>query len=154
MANISYNQRGVSIIAAIFIIVILAFMGVMFLSFVNTSSFTAVNDLQSTQALYVAQGGLEYILNYGTFPNFSMGGVSKSLSASEQFLTSTPAYLTAALNVGATTISVNSTAGFYAGSVAWPGWIVIAGDTISYTGTSGGNTFTGVAQYIRGSRNR
>lgn len=144
MANISYNQRGVSLIAAIFIIVILAFMGVMFVTLINTSSFTAVNDLQSDQALYVAQGGLEYILNYGTFPNFSMGGVSKSLTSAGQFLTSTPAYLTAAVALGNTTISVNSTAGFYAGSVAMPGWIIIDNDTISYTGSTG-NSFTGVA---------
>jgi len=54
------NARGVSIIAAIFIIVVLAFMGVMFLSMVSTSTFTSVNDAQSTQALYVAEGGVEY----------------------------------------------------------------------------------------------
>jgi hypothetical protein len=142
MVHISYNQRGVSIIAAIFIIVILAFMGVMFLSLINTSSVTAVDNLQSTQALQVAQGGIEYILNFGTFPNFSMGGVSKNLGAG-QFLTSTPAYLTAAVNFGNTTISVNSTAGFYPGSVAVPGWIIIDADTISYTGSTG-NSFTGV----------
>ncbi len=143
MVHTSCNQRGVSIIAAIFIIVILAFMGVMFISLVNTSSVTAVNNLQSTQALQVAQGGIEYILNFGTFPNFSMGGVSKNLGAG-QFLTSTPAYLTAAVNLGNTTINVKSTAGFYPGSVAVPGWIIIDADTISYTGSTG-NSFTGVA---------
>jgi type II secretory pathway component PulK len=57
------KSRGVTIIAAIFIIVVLGFMGVMFLSMVNTGSFTAVNDLQSAQALYVAEGGLEYYGN-------------------------------------------------------------------------------------------
>jgi hypothetical protein len=142
MVNISFSQRGVSIIAAIFIIVILAFMGAIFVSLVNTSSLTAVNDLQSTEALYVAQGGLEYILNFATFPNFSMGGVSKNLGTG-QFLTSTPAYLTTAVSTTNTTISVNSTAGFYPGSVAVPGWIVIDADTISYTGSTG-NSFTGV----------
>jgi hypothetical protein len=56
----SKNQNGVSIVAAIFIIVVLGFMGVMFLSMINTGSFTAVNDIQSAQALYVAEGGVEY----------------------------------------------------------------------------------------------
>ncbi|MGC1454350.1 MAG: hypothetical protein WA946_04070 [Nitrospirota bacterium] len=54
------NNRGVSLIAAVFIIVVLAFMGVMFVSLINTSSFTLVNDMQATQALYVAEGGVEY----------------------------------------------------------------------------------------------
>jgi hypothetical protein len=54
------NARGVSIIAAIFILVILAFMGVMFVSLISTGSFTAINDMQSAQALYVAEAGVEY----------------------------------------------------------------------------------------------
>jgi hypothetical protein len=56
----SNDQNGVSLIAAIFIIVVLGFMGVMFLSMINTGSFTAVNDIQSAQALYVAEGGVEF----------------------------------------------------------------------------------------------
>ena len=63
------NAHGVSIIAAIFIIVILGFMGVMFVSLIGTSSLTAVNDMQSTQALYLAEGGMEYILENRVFPN-------------------------------------------------------------------------------------
>ncbi len=56
----SKSQRGVSLIAAIFILVILAFMGVMFLTMINTASLTSVNDLQSAQALYIAEGGVEF----------------------------------------------------------------------------------------------
>ncbi len=54
------HLRGVSIIAALFIIVILAFMGLMLASLVSTGSLTAVGDLQSTQALSVAEGGVQY----------------------------------------------------------------------------------------------
>lgn len=54
------NQKGTSIIIAIFIIVIMAFMGVMFISLINTGTFSSINNLQSTQALYVAEGGAEY----------------------------------------------------------------------------------------------
>ena len=54
------NQKGVSLIAAIFIIVVLAFMGVMFLTMFSTSTLTSVNDLQSAQALYIAEGGVEF----------------------------------------------------------------------------------------------
>jgi hypothetical protein len=58
--NTATHQRGVSIIAALFIIVILAFMGLMLASLVSTGSLTAVGDLQSTQALSVAEGGVQY----------------------------------------------------------------------------------------------
>ena len=51
------NQNGVSLIAAVFIIIVLGFMGVMFLSLVNTGSLTSVSDMQSAQALSVAEGG-------------------------------------------------------------------------------------------------
>jgi hypothetical protein len=54
------GQDGVSLIAAIFIIVVLAFMGLMFLSLITTGSLTAVNDMQSTQALSIAEGGVEF----------------------------------------------------------------------------------------------
>jgi len=60
LQNRALNQKGVSLIAAVFIIVVLAFMGVVFISFVNTSSFTAINDLQSMQAFSLAEGGVEY----------------------------------------------------------------------------------------------
>ena len=54
------NTKGVPLIIAIFIIVVLAFMGVMLLTMVGTSTFTSVNDAQSTQALSIAEGGVEY----------------------------------------------------------------------------------------------
>ena len=54
------RQQGVSIVAAIFIIVVLGFMGVMFLTLVNTGSLSSVDDVQSAQAFSIAEGGLEY----------------------------------------------------------------------------------------------
>ena len=75
------RQRGISLIAALFIIVIVAFMGVMFITLIVNTSLTSVNDVQSAQALYIAQGGLEYILNNRSFPNYSMGGTTQNLGA-------------------------------------------------------------------------
>jgi hypothetical protein len=123
------NQKGVSIIAAVFIIVILAFMGVMFVSLIGTGSLTAVNDLQSSQALYLAEGGVEYALGNRTFPNYSVA--STNLGAGK-FQVDTPAYLTVALlNNNAATVDVNSTAGFPAS-----GRIVVGTEIISYTALS------------------
>ena len=68
------NSKGTSIIIAIFIIVVMAFMGVMFVSLINTSTFSSVNNLQSMQALYVAEGGIEYgkaaLAPYSSWYNF------------------------------------------------------------------------------------
>jgi hypothetical protein len=54
------NPKGTSIIIAIFIIVILAFMGVVFVSLINTGTFSSLNDLQSKQAFSIAEGGVEF----------------------------------------------------------------------------------------------
>jgi len=58
--NSMQGQRGMSLVAALFIIVVLAFMGVMFLSMISTSTLTSVNDMQSMQAFNIAEGGVEY----------------------------------------------------------------------------------------------
>ena len=107
------NPKGVSIIAAIFIIVILAFMGVMFVSLLNTSGFSAINDMQSTQALYIAEGGLQYTLalNKNNMPNYSTRGTWKNLGGG-QFKVDTPTFVTAAFNTNDGILTVDSTAGF------------------------------------------
>jgi len=130
------NQKGVALFAVIFIIVILAFIGVMFVSLIGTSNFTSINDLQSSQALYVAEGGAEYILQNRIFPNFSTAGAATTLGAGS-FTVGTPAYLTAALTNVATTVTVNSTTGF-----STAGRIIIDAEQINYTGTTA-TTFTG-----------
>lgn len=70
------KPKGVSIIAAIFIIVILAFMGVMFVTLIGTGSLTAVNDLQSAQALAIAEGGLQYALMTGVTCSYNYPGIA------------------------------------------------------------------------------
>ena len=129
------NQKGAALIAVVIIIVILAFMGVMFLSMVNTASLTSVNDMQSTQALYVAEGGTEYILGNRVFPNYSL--TTATTLGAGSFTVATPAYLTAALTNVATTVTVNSTTGF-----PGAGRIIIDAEQINYTGTTA-TTFTG-----------
>jgi hypothetical protein len=54
------NPKGTSIIIAIFIIVILAFMGVIFVSLINTGTFSSLNELESKQAFSIAEGGIEF----------------------------------------------------------------------------------------------
>lgn len=146
------NSRGVSLIAALFIIVILAFMGVVFVSMISTGSLTAANDLQSAQALYVAEGGLEnatLLLNTSTLAsritcsqvtgnanltNEPLGqGQFNVIGATTDSLTT----LNGAITSAATTLTVVSTAGFAAS-----GRIMIDRELIDYSGITPGTTTT------------
>jgi Tfp pilus assembly protein PilX len=61
------NQSGVALLAVIFLMVVIAFMGVIFLSLSSTNLTQSVNEVYSSKALYIAEGGLEragrYLLN-------------------------------------------------------------------------------------------
>jgi hypothetical protein len=134
------QSRGVSIIAAVFIIVVLAFMGLMFVSLITTGSFSAINDMQSAQALYIAEGGLQYTLalNQTNIPNYSTHGALINLGVG-QFRVDTMAFLTGAVAVGATSITVDSTDSF----PPPPGRITIDNEFIVYTAKNDAtDTFT------------
>jgi hypothetical protein len=55
------SERGASLIAAIFLIVIVGFFGAIAGSLIGTQSSSALNETQSSQALYVAEGGDEFV---------------------------------------------------------------------------------------------
>ncbi len=135
------GQHGVSLIAAVFIIVILSFMGMMFISMVTTSSVTATNDLLSAQALDIAEGGIEFALY-----QFKSGTVCTALANSNvplgrgSFAVTSTLYapgttiLMANITATATAIPVVSTAGY-----APQGRITIESEAIWYGGISGNN---------------
>lgn len=55
------GQRGAFLIlASVFLLIILAFLGAVFLTTFTTGTATATNELQSTRAFYVAEGGLAF----------------------------------------------------------------------------------------------
>ena len=55
-----HDERGVSLVAAIFLLVVVAFLGTTVVSLMSTQTMTSVGETQSTQALYVAEGGAEF----------------------------------------------------------------------------------------------
>ncbi len=137
------NQSGVSLIAAIFIIVILAFMGMVFLTLFTTTSSTSINELQSTQALYVAEGGMERaVYQYkkdGTAcaslinNNISLG-LGNFTTTGTLYNPSPSTTLSGAIGAGDTVIPVASTAGY-----APNGRIRIDSEEIFYSSISGNN---------------
>jgi|GEM_PF-1330168 len=142
------NQSGVSLIAAIFIIVILAFMGMVFLTLFTTTSSTSINELQSTQALYVAEGGLEYGINQLSNNPAYIGDTNKPLGSSGTFTTSVVNSTTTVsdnpLLAASTTINVASTTGF-----AIPGTIQIDNEYIYCTSTTA-TSFTNCTRSYKG----
>ncbi len=132
------SERGGSIIAAVFLIVVIGFLGAIVVSLVSTQSFQSVGELKSTQALYIADGGVEYALETGTFPNYSYPsystrGVTPNIALGQgNFIVDPPTVLTAAIGLGAgISIPVVSTAGFPAA-----GLIRIDNEVIRYTSTT------------------
>ncbi|MCK9419925.1 MAG: hypothetical protein M0R70_11165 [Nitrospirae bacterium] len=157
------HQKGVSLIAAIFIIVILAFMGLMFVSLIGTGSLTSVNDLQSAKALYIAEGGIERTLRFlqegnncgaitATFSAATILGEGTFTATGTQFRPLPQARLLFAIGLNDTTIQSNA-ADLIAAGYAPAGRITIQDPTVaeeiieyaSITGDSFTNCRRGVA---------
>ena len=179
MRNVKYGfrdrgkkQRGVSLIAAIFIIVVLGFMGLMFLSMIGTSTLTSVNDMQSAQALSIAEGGMERTVRFldspildptNTDPDrrracasvagdaaltnaaLGPGQFSVTTEAGSPFYPAVATTLFAGITSVTSTINVNSSAGY-----APFGRIMIDRELIDYSGIIG-NSFTGAVRGRDGS---
>jgi Tfp pilus assembly protein PilX len=151
------NPKGVSLIAAIFIIVILAFMGVMFVTLINTGSFTSVNDLQSAQALYVAEGGAQaakYQMSTGTtctnLTNTNVPLGPGTFTTSGAIFTPAATTLNGAIpNPTTTTIPVISTLGYAPQGRITITDPVMGNETIWY-GRIAGNSFINARRGVAG----
>lgn len=56
------NRKGQVLVAAIFVLVIVAFLGLIVTQMLSTESFTAVKNLHGTQALNVAEAGVRFTI--------------------------------------------------------------------------------------------
>lgn len=150
------NPRGVSLIAAIFIIVVLAFMGTALITMVTSSSIGSIRDLQSVQALYVAEGGAERAklqFSGGTSCAGITNAVPVTLGQGSFTIASTlhnpavPVTLTAALTAAATIIPVSANP--VVSGYAPQGRILIDSEYIWYGGISG-NSFVNARRGVSG----
>jgi Tfp pilus assembly protein PilX len=131
------DEKGALLLAAVFLIVVVGFLGTIVVALVGTQSFTSVNEVRSTEALYVAEGGLErarYAFDNGT----ACGSLAFTQALGNgTFTTSGTAYapptttLTANITNSQTTIPVASVA-----SYASHGRVQIDSETIDYGRTS------------------
>lgn len=127
-------------------------MGLMFVTLIGTGSLSSVNDLQSAQALYIAEGGLEnatLLLNTSTLANrIACANVNANLNVKNlgqgQFTVTVPngsnnpfyslnaVTLTAAIAPGSTVIPVGPLANL--GNYDLSGRVVIDREAIDYGG--------------------
>jgi hypothetical protein len=157
MAERARGERGVSLIAAIFFLVIVAFMGTTLVSLMSTQSITSAGEAKSTQALYVAEGGSEFaqralamnldwyrsaadpILTASTALGAGTFTISTYLPATELSRRVTPA---------SATIPVFTTSRFPAsGTVQLSDDIGSGGEFVRYTGVTA-TTFTGLTRNV------
>lgn len=135
-------------IAVIFLIVVVGFFGTIMVSLSATQQITSLNEIQSTQALYVAEGGLDRAVSYFLSPTLAgrvtcagLPGAATPLNPGLFRLNieaGSPFYSSAATTIaaggvaaGATVIPVASTANY-----APFGRIMIDRELIDYTGTT------------------
>lgn len=142
------DNGGLSIIAVILSLLILSLFGALATTIITTQSDIGLQEEQGLQALYIAEGGIEFTVakNLNT-TNFSTTGNWTNLGAGK-FKVDTIAYLTNAADPGDTTIFSDSTAGFPSS-----GRLSIESDSsITYTGKTA-TTFTGTTVTITHSAN-
>lgn len=146
------RQRGAFLIlAAVFLLIVLAFLGAVFLGTFTTSTSAVLNSIQSTRAFYLAGGGLQYALKTGTFCSYDVAATplgSGSFSVATLFVGpggAAPTSVASPVSVGDTVIDVLSTADY-----SIPGTLTIDAENIFCAGKTGVQ-FTGCIRPWAGS---
>jgi hypothetical protein len=150
------GERGVSLLAAVFFLVIVAFMGTTMVSLMGTQSATSAGESTSTQALYIAEGGGEFAqralaqnLNWYRSATDPIVTPGTALGAGS-FTVST--YLPATLlrrrvTPASPNVPVFTTDRFPAAGFIQIDDITGSGEFVQYTGVTG-NTFTGITRDV------
>ncbi|MBI3804799.1 MAG: hypothetical protein HY282_13665 [Nitrospirae bacterium] len=152
------TEKGIVLVAAIFLIVIFGFLGITAVSLIGTQGFTAANEVRSDQAFFIAEGGGEY-------------GQLEMMKNLDWYRSTVDPVLIPAMNLGAGTfnVSINLPATMLrtripTGTSTTPiqvytasrfpstGYLqvddsITTGEFIQYTGISG-NTFTGITRNV------
>lgn len=100
---------GISLIATVLTLMIFALFIAIAVSLVTTGSNIGLQEEQGMQALFVADGGLEYTVKRNDFPNY---GVSPAVNLGRGSFTVSIPTLSSNITNAVTTITVSSTEGF------------------------------------------
>lgn len=142
-----YKQHGYLALIAIFMIVVIGFLNITLSYLFSVSSVISISNLQSNQAFYLAESGLEQAIRSLLTPvitnrltcsslNISntLGAGAYTATGTGPFYNSSPATLTGTITATATTIPVSSASGYQSS-----GRIMIDNELINYASISGTN---------------
>lgn len=150
------NEKGVALIGAVAVLMILSLMGAVVVSLVGTESYSALHQVESAQALPLAEAGAHRAVGYLSREGGECEAISDNLQFTKVALgrgtfsvmgtryNPTPTALSADIGTVDTTIPVVSTAGY-----APHGSITIESETIYYAGTTP-TSFTGARRGAAG----
>jgi len=62
MKKLPFQSRGVAVISAIFLLVVLAALGAFIVTFSNTQQLTSAQDVRGTQAYWAARAGIDWAI--------------------------------------------------------------------------------------------
>lgn len=146
------RQRGAFLIlAALFMLIVLVFLGTAFLTTFTTSTWSSLNKIQSTRAFYLAEGGIQFALKNGAFCTYNVAAASLgsgTFSVTSQYVGPgglAPTSVSSPVAIGDTTVDVISTADYRA-----PGTITVDSENIFCQGKTGVQ-FTGCTRPWAGS---
>src|SRR5450830_1696173 len=82
MTYIRHNQSGFSMVAAIFLLVVLAALGAFMVTFSNTQHMTSAQDIQGSRAYWAARAGTAWVIGSisATPTTFSVDGFALSVT--------------------------------------------------------------------------
>ena len=101
------QSRGVAVISAIFLLVVLAALGAFMVTFSNTQQLTSAQDVRGTQAFWAARAGLDWAIPQ-VFANKSCPAALSTFTVNNFEVQTTCA--TSSFNEGVTATLVNMTA--------------------------------------------
>jgi hypothetical protein len=122
------NHSGLSIIATVMVMMILALFAAAAVSLVTSGSNIGLQEEQGDAAFYIADGGLQYAIKANNFPNFAVGSTNLGDGS---FIVTVPT-LSADITAATTgPITVSSTDGFILnpGDATNQYWIMLCGVT-------------------------
>ena len=67
-----HNQSGLSIVATVMVMMILALFAAAAVSLITTAAGTGIQEERGTQAFYIAEGGMQYTLKKNTYPYYAV----------------------------------------------------------------------------------
>lgn len=110
------NQSGLSIVATVMIMMILALFAAAAVSLITTAAGTGIQEERGTEAFYIADGGMRYTLKKNTYPYYDIYDATPTPLTDRPLgngsFTLTVPTLTSNAAVGDTSLSVSSTDGF------------------------------------------